>query len=69
MTAEGDVAVAVGETPKSVTEREELRRQAQERRTQQRKALQEDLRLSDEDDELFGVSTYKNIFFLLSFQT
>ena len=57
MTAEGDVAVAVGETPKSVTEREELRRQAQERRTQQRKALQEDLRLSDEDDELFGVST------------
>ena len=57
MTAEGDVAVAVGETPKSVTEREELRRQAQERRTQQRKALNEDLRLSDDDDELFGVST------------
>ena len=57
MTAEGDVAAAVGETPKSVTEREELRRQAQERRTQQRKALNEDLRLSDDDDELFGVST------------
>ena len=57
MSAEGDGAAAVGETPKSVTEREELCRQAQERRTQQRKALNEDLRLSDDDDELFGVST------------
>ena len=57
MSAEGDGAAAVGETPKSATEREELRRQAQERRNQQRKALAEDLRLSDDDDELFGVST------------
>ena len=57
MSAEGDGAAVVGETPKSATEREDLRRQAQERRNQQRKALAEDLRLSDDDDELFGVST------------
>ena len=62
ISAEGDGAAgAVGETPKTVDrEREELRRQAQERRTQQRKAIQDDLRLSSEDDEL---STYKKYFF------